>query len=198
LYRRSPPIYDKLDQSGELMNLLVRGAVCALSCSFMFAANSAPTIGQIHDRELSILERELVPLAEAMPADKYDFAPTQGAFKGVRTFGQQVTHVASVMYSISGVVLGEKPPADVGTGENGPDSLKGKDAIVKYLKEAFAYSHKAMKSLTDQNFAEMVPAYGNKAPRGQVASELVWHGFDHYGQAVVYARMNDIIPPASR
>jgi len=55
-----------------------------------------------------------------------------------------------------------------------------------------------MKSLTDQNFAEMVLAYGNKAPRGQVASELVWHGFDHYGQAVVYARMNDIIPPASR
>ena len=98
------------------MNLLIRGALCALFCSFMFAANSAPTIGQIHDRELSILERELVPLAEAMPADKYDFAPTQGAFKGVRTFGQQVTHVASVMYSISGVVLGEKPPAEVGNG----------------------------------------------------------------------------------
>jgi len=73
----------------------------------MFAANSAPTIGQIHDRELSILERDLIPLAEAMPADKYDFAPTHGAFKGVRTFGQQMTHVASVMYSISEAVLGE-------------------------------------------------------------------------------------------
>jgi hypothetical protein len=81
------------------MNLLARtGALCALSCSLIFAADSAATIGQIHDRELSILERELVPLAEAMPADKYDFAPTQGAFKGVRTFGQQMTHVASVMY----------------------------------------------------------------------------------------------------
>jgi hypothetical protein len=181
------------------MNLLSRtSTLCALSYALMFAADSSATIGQIHDRELSILERELVPLAEAMPADKYDFAPTQGAFKGVRTFGQQMTHVASVMYSISGTVLGEKPPVDVGTGENGPDSLKGKDAIVKYLKDAFGYSHKAMQSLTEHNFSEMVPAYGNKAPRGQVASELVWHGFDHYGQAVVYARMNDIIPPASR
>jgi len=102
------------------------------------------------------------------------------------------------MYSISGTVLGEKPPADIGTGENGPDSLKGKDAIVKYLKEAFGYSHKAMRSLTEQNFFEMVQAYGSKTPRGQVASELVWHGFDHYGQAVVYLRMNNIIPPASR
>jgi hypothetical protein len=181
------------------MNLLARtSALCALSYSLMFAADSAVTFGQIHDHELSILERELVPLAEAMPADKYDFAPTQGAFKGVRTFGQQMSHVASVMYSISGTVLGEKPPADVGTGENGPDSLKGKDAIVKYLKDAFVYSHKAMQSLTEHNFSEMVPAYRNKAPRGQVASELVWHGFDHYGQAVVYARMNGIIPPASR
>ena len=181
------------------MNFLARtGALCALSCSLIFAADSTPTIGQIHDRELSILERELVPLAEAMPADKYDFAPTQGAFKGVRTFRQQMTHIASVMYSIAGTVLGEKPPADVGTGENGPDSLKGKEAIVKYLKDAFGYSHKAMRSLTEQNFSEMVPAYGSKAPRGQVASELVWHGFDHYGQAVVYLRMNGIIPPASR
>ncbi len=186
-------------QSGEHMRLLARtGALCALSCSFLLAADSAATIGQIHDRELSILERELVPLAEAMPANKYDFAPTQGAFKGVRTFGQQMTHVASVMYSISGTVLGEKPPADLGTGENGPDSLKEKDAIVKYLKAAFVYSHKAMKSLNEHNFSEMVPAGRNGAPRGQVASELVWHGFDHYGQAVVYARMNDIVPPASR
>ena len=74
------------------MNLLARTcALCALSYSVIFAADSAATIGQIHDRELSILERELVPLAEAMPADKYNFAPTQGAFKGVRTFGQQMT-----------------------------------------------------------------------------------------------------------
>jgi hypothetical protein len=181
------------------MNLLSRIAgLSAVSYSLMFAADSAATIGQIHDRELSILERELVPLAEAMPADKYDFAPTQGAFKGVRTFGQQMTHVAAVMYSISGTVLGEKPPAYVGTSENGPDSLKGKDAILKYLKDAFGYSHRAMQSLTEHNFSDMVPAYEHKAPRGQVASELVWHGFDHYGQAVVYARMNDIIPPASR
>src|SRR5690348_6589816 len=156
------------------MNLLSRIAgLSAVSYSLMFAADSAATIGQIHDRELSILERELVPLAEAMPANKYDFAPTQGAFNGVRTFGQQMTHVASVMYGISATVLGEKPPVDLGKGENGPDSLKGKDAIVKYLKDAFSYSHKAMQSLTEKNFFDMVPAYGNKAARGQVASELV-------------------------
>jgi MFS family permease len=55
-----------------------------------------------------------------------------------------------------------------------------------------------MLSLNEQNFYEMVPGYGTKVARGQLASELVWHGFDHYGQSVVYARMNNIIPPASR
>jgi uncharacterized damage-inducible protein DinB len=175
-------------------------AVFALCCLPMFAADTAskPTLASIHDQELQFLERELVPLAEAMPADKYDFAPTQGEFKGVRTFGQQISHVAAVMYDISATVLNEKPPVEIGKSENGPDSLKGKDAIVKYLKDAFTYSHKAMNSLTEQNFFELVPAYGRKVPRGVVASELVWHGFDHYGQAVVYARMNGIIPPASR
>lgn len=161
-------------------------------------APSTPTIASINDRELSLLERELVPLAEAMPAEKYDFAPTQGEFKGVRTFSQQMSHVASLMYGVSATVLNEKPPVDVGTSENGPDSLKGKDAIVKYLKDAFVYSHKAMNSLTPENFTELVSAYGSKVPRGVVASELVWHGFDHYGQAVIYLRMNGIIPPASR
>jgi hypothetical protein len=183
------------------MTLLPRaGALFALSCSLILAADpgAKQTIAQIEDRQLSYLERDIVPLAEAMPADKYDFAPTQGEFKGVRTFAQQMSHVATVMYSVSAKVLDEKAPVDIGNDENGPGSLKGKDAIVKYLKDAFTYSHKAMNSLTDQNFVELVQAYGDKVPRGVVAGELVWHGFDHYGQAVVYARMNGIIPPASR
>lgn len=49
-----------------------------------------------------------MPPAEAMPADKYSFAPSHGEFKGVRTFGQQVSHVAAVIYAVSASVLGEK------------------------------------------------------------------------------------------
>ena len=41
---------------------------------------------------------EVVGAAEAMPADKYDFVPTTGEFKGVRTFGQQVKHLAQANY----------------------------------------------------------------------------------------------------
>ena len=171
-------------------------------CGLFLAAPraSAAAVNKIFDQELAMLERELVPLAEAMPADKYSFAPTQGAFKGVRTFGAQVAHIAAVMYLVSASVLGEKVPAEAGEGENGPASLKAKDDYVKYLKAAVAYAHKAMNSLTDANLTGMVksPFGEGEVSRVSMASVVTWHSFDHYGQMAVYARMNGIVPPASR
>jgi uncharacterized damage-inducible protein DinB len=172
-----------------------------LSAATMFGAEgAAPPVSKIFDQQLTMVEHELVPLAEAMPADKYNFAPSHGEFKGVRTFGQQVSHIAAVMYAVSASVLGEKNPSESGEGENGPASLKTKDEIVKYLKDAVAYSHKAMRTLTDSNLSEMVQsAFGDeKVPRISMATVTVWHTFDHYGQMAVYARMNGIVPPASR
>jgi hypothetical protein len=169
-------------------------------CGSAVYGAEVPSISKIFDGQLSMVERELVPLAEAMPADKYQFAPTHGEFKGVRTFGQQIGHLAAVMYMVSASVLGEKVPSEAGEGESGPATLKAKDDYVKYLKDAIAYSHKAMQSLTSANLTGMVKsAFGEgEVPRVSMATVAVWHTFDHYGQMVVYARMNSIIPPASR
>src|SRR5579884_695782 len=173
-----------------------------LLCALPLVAADAPTasIGKILDNQLRMIENEFVPLAEALPADKYSFAPTGGEFKGVRTFAQQVTHTAAVMYMVSAALLGEKNPSEPGPNENGPASLKSKDDIVKYLKDAFAYAHQAMATITDQNATELIPPpFGTrKTPRLAIANENIWHAFDHYGQMVVYARMNGVIPPASR
>jgi uncharacterized damage-inducible protein DinB len=133
-----------------------------------------------------------------MPEDKYDFAPTTGEFKGVRTFAQQVKHIATANYMFGSVVLAEKPPLDLG-GENGPDSIKTKADIMKYLNDSFAYLHKALASLTDENQLQQVDSpFGMKGPRLAFASFAVAHPLDHYGQMVEYLRMNGIVPPASR
>lgn len=160
----------------------------------------ATTVAKIFDSQLSLLEKDVVPLVEAMPADKFSFAPTQGEFKGARTFAQQATHLASVLYMCSAGALAEKNPVDMGTDENGAASLKSKEDIVKYLKDAFAYSHKATLNLTDKNLTEMVPSpFGSgNISRASAASIAVWHSFDHYGQMAIYARMSGIVPPASR
>lgn len=175
--------------------------VCMLAAVPLFAADPpASAIAKIFDSQLKGLERELVPLAEAMPADKYDFAPSNGEFKSVRTFGLQASHIATVIYQVSASVLGEKVPVETGKDENGAATLKGKDDIVRYLKDSLTYAHKAMASLTDANLTGMVKsAFGdNQVPRVSMASVAVWHSFDHYGQMVVYARMNGIVPPASK
>ena len=72
------------------------------------------TVSQVLDRSVTSVENEFVPAADAMPEDKYSFAPTNGEFKGVRTFGEQVKHVAAVNYIFAAAVLGEKPPVDTG------------------------------------------------------------------------------------
>jgi hypothetical protein len=162
-------------------------------------ADQKATFAMVFDRSLTGVEKEVVPAAEAMPEDKFSFAPTQGDFKGVRTFGQQFKHIAAVNYMIGGAILSEKPPAELG-GENGPDTMTSKADIVKYLNDSFAYLHKALNSINESNVLEKVQApWGpNKVTRLSLAIIALGHPFDHYGQSVEYLRMNNIIPPASR
>ena len=157
------------------------------------------TVTDIMDHTVLNLEQEFIPAAEAMPEDKYDFAPTNGEFKNVRTFGQQIKHVAAVNYELAAAILQEKPPTDI-SGEAGPASITSKEDVLKYLKDSFAYAHKAVLTINEKNEAETVrsPFGEGKVSRLGLACSISWHGYDHYGQMVVYLRMNGIIPPASR
>jgi len=164
------------------------------------ASDKAPTLSQVLDRDLTGLEREFVPAAEAMPEDRFAFAPTSGEFKGVKTFAQQVRHVAAANFMFAAGILGETAPVDLG-GENGPETLKTKAEIVAYLKASFVYAHKALGSLNDTNATGSVPVpWGGKGTitRLSLATHTATHAYDHYGQMVVYLRLNGIIPPASR
>src|SRR5205823_1547333 len=145
------------------------------------------TVSQVLNAQLSNLEGEFVPAAEAMPEDKYSFAPTNGEFKGVRTFAQQVKHVAAVNYVIAAAILGEKPPVDTG-GESGPDAIKSKAEIVKFLKDSFAYVHKAMPNISEKGALESVKNPFGERPvtRLELATWIPGHCFDHYGQMVEY------------
>ena len=157
------------------------------------------TVTQVLDRTVANMESEFVPAAEAMPEDKFGFAPIYGEFKGVRTYGEQIKHVAAVNYIFGAAILGEKVPVDVGD-ESGPASVKTKAEIMNYLKDSLTYVHKAIQTINDKNEVELVrsPFGEGKVTRLGLATSVAAHGFDHYGQMVVYLRMNGIVPPASR
>src|SRR5579871_1526461 len=106
-----------------MTRFLLVAASLAISTMLVAADAPAPTLGKIFDNQVRGVEGEVVSLAEAMPADLYNFAPTQGEFKGVRTFSQQMTHIATVICEVSAASLGEKCPVEVGQDENGPAAV---------------------------------------------------------------------------
>jgi hypothetical protein len=179
-----------------LLRFLTALAFCALP---VLAADAPPDARQIFDRQLSNTEREVVGLADAMPADKFNFAPANGNFKGVRTFALQARHIAFEINTVAAALLGEAiPPQDH---DNGPDELKSKEEIVKYLKDAFAHAHRAVGTLTNSNLLELTAdPFNPKGKSTRIASVAIfyWHTYDHYGQMVEYLRMNGLTPPASR
>jgi DinB superfamily len=165
------------------------------------APSAEPTVGAAMDATYQWVPMQFVGAAEAMPADKFDWAPTQGEFKGVKTFAQQVKHVAAVNFVFGAIILGEKPQVDMANIEMGPDNLKTKAEIVNYLKDSFAYARKAIQSITAQNGSRSIKNPFGPGPDFTaigVATLLSFHGMDHYGQMAEYLRMNGIVPPASR
>jgi uncharacterized damage-inducible protein DinB len=152
---------------------------------------AATSPAEVYGKLMSGMEGEIVSAAEAMPADKYNFAPTQGEFTGVRTFGQQVKHLAEANYEFfDGWNAGTAPK------EGDIEKLTGKDEIVKALKDSYVYAHKAIDSITAANAFESMGK--EKGTRAGMAAFCIAHSMDHYGQMVVYLRMNGIVPPASR
>src|ERR1041385_8251465 len=97
-----------------------------------------------------LAERVIVSAADAMPADKFGFAPTDGEFKGVRTFGQMVKHLSATNYILAAAALGEEPPADAGD-EIGPEAIRTKAEILTYLKGSFAHLDKAIEAIGQTN-----------------------------------------------
>jgi uncharacterized damage-inducible protein DinB len=150
---------------------------------------------------LKLAEKVIVSAADAMPADKYGFAPTDGEFKGVRTFGQMVKHLSATNYILAAAALGEKPPTDAGD-ELGPETARTKAEILNYLNGSFAYLDKAIDAIGQKNTpvksSPISPLKSADATRLALVVESLVHAFDHYGQMVEYLRMNGVVPPASR
>jgi uncharacterized damage-inducible protein DinB len=162
------------------------------------AAPPKPPVGtkldppQVYGRILGIVEKEFVSAAEAMPDGKFDFAPTQGEFKGVRSFGSQIKHVAeSNYYFFGGSNFTE---AELKTKQESLEKLTSKADIIQALKDSLVQAHKFVDGISSEN-AFVTTENGT---RGGMAAFGIAHMMDHYGQMVVYLRMNGIVPPASR
>ncbi len=169
------------------------------------ARDAAHLDAQQEKRALQVLtklaEKLMVSAVDAMPADKFGFAPTDGEFKGVRTFGQMAKHVAAANHILAAAALGEEPPADAGD-EAGPETIRTKIEILNYLTGSFAHLSKAVDAIGQSNASvntsPISPLRKAEVTRSALVVESLFHTADHYGQIVEYLRMNGVVPPASR
>jgi uncharacterized damage-inducible protein DinB len=149
------------------------------------------------DRTFTMIGQSFISLADAMPAEKYGYKPADGQFKEARTFGEQVKHVACANFAFFNEIEKKEPTADCATG--GPSPAATKAELMAYLRESFAYAQKVLRQMTSANALEPAGGpYGGASTRLGLATLAVWHASDHYGQLVVYLRLNGIVPPASR
>lgn len=145
----------------------------------------------------TMIERSFVGLAEAMPEENYGFKPTGGAFEDARSFGQQIKHVACGNFAFFNEIEKKTPPERCDTG--GPSPARTKAELLAYLRESFAYAGGVLNTMTPANALESAGGpYGGQSTRLGLATLAVWHASDHYGQLVIYLRMNGLVPPASR
>jgi uncharacterized damage-inducible protein DinB len=159
------------------------------------ATGEVQTPAAVYSQMLKLVSSQVISAAEAMPADKYDFAPTNGNFAGVRTFGAEVQHLVGANYFFfNGFGLSGAPD------QAKIKALKGKDELVQALKDSYAYAQKGVDTITPQNAFVTIgsgPA-GIKFTRASAATFCMAHSMDHYGQMVEYLRDNGIVPPASQ
>jgi hypothetical protein len=167
-----------------------------------FPPPPAQSVATAVEQELDHVERDIIGVAEAMPADKYNFAPESLAipgsnYKGVRSFSMQVIHIAAANYLYWSGVVGEKIPDGI-IGPSPPDALKTKEASLKLLKDSFALGHRAVATLTAENQLDLLPVRNAKQTRLFLTTWPMTHAYDIYGQMVEYLRMNGKVPPASQ
>lgn len=175
-----------------------RAAVAAsflVVCASAAGAQSEPgNVTEVLKAWVDKTEQQVLSAAEAMPEDKYSFAPTNGQFKGVRTFAEQVKHLAAANYQLGTGVLGEQPPAGTHD-EMAPASVQSKAQILEYLRGSFAALRHAATAIDEQCVNQ--PALKGHT-RLWLMIDAFEHSSDHYGQMVEYLRMNGIVPPESR
>jgi uncharacterized damage-inducible protein DinB len=130
----------------------------------------------------------VIRAAEKMPEADYQFRPSPD----VRTFAQQIAHVADDQYNLCAPAKGESRQAAYTAIES---SLSKKPELIVALRDAFAYCDSAYESLTDASGAE--PALGRSRNKFSMLNWNLWHTWEHYGNMVVYLRMKGLIPPSS-
>ena len=139
--------------------------------------------------DLQIVQKKMVDLANAVPADKLTWRPSPDS----RSFAEVFLHVAGERYQIL-ALMGATVPSGF-DGKAFEKSTTDKAKIVDELNQTWDFAQKTINSMSNADFAKLLPKLGPQANAGDVVYILVADAHEHLGQSVAYARENGIVPP---
>jgi uncharacterized damage-inducible protein DinB len=134
---------------------------------------------------------------EAMPEEAIGFKPTPE----IRSFAEQMLHLAGGNYMFAAVASGKPNPWDFTKGKdpvNVPEFKQSKAALLKFVMDSYDFAIEAVKGLTPSQLDEMVQLFSMKMPRHLVLTKGIEHAAHHRGQTTIYLRLKGITPPGER
>ena len=140
----------------------------------------------LHD--LDDMQKKIVSLAMAMPADKYAWRPG----RGVRSVSEVYMHIAGGNYTLVSFV-GDRPMLDTRSLERITDKAR----VLEELRRSFDYLRDAIGSTSDADLDKSIRMFGNDSTERAAFMMALNHLHEHLGQSVAYARMNGVVPPWS-
>jgi len=164
--------------------------VTLLSCAALVAQETNPVssaVKEIMPRQ----QKNLVAAAEEMPADKYNYKPTEQQM----TFGHLVLHIIGTNNDLCSKISGVpevKPPVAL-------KETDGKDKLVEGLKASFDFCANALTKIDDSKLSEELELFGgHKGSRAFALIVLSNSWADHYSSAAMYLRLNNLLPPTAQ
>jgi uncharacterized damage-inducible protein DinB len=135
---------------------------------------------------------KFVALAEAMPAERYQWSPGEG----VMSVAQVYAHVAryNYYYPASSLSVAPPPGVDMATMEQVPD----KPSVLALLRDSGEHVRRVVEQRPETQLAQATTLYGREVAEWTVLLQLLAHMNEHLGQSIAYARMNGVVPPWSR
>lgn len=134
---------------------------------------------------------------EAMPEEAIGFKPTPE----IRSFAEQMLHLAGGNYLFASVAAGKENPWDFTKGKdpvNVPEFKQSKAALLKFVMDSYDFTIEAVKGLSTAQLDEVVQLFSMKMPRHMVLTKGIEHAAHHRGQTTIYLRLKGITPPSER
>ena len=181
----------KVDLSRLRWTVMVVSCVCAVA---QVNPYKDPTPGVAGFRaeviaEVRIQEDKFTRLAEAIPAEKYNWRPSPD----VRSVSEVFLHVASANYNLP-KLIGTPPPDGLEVSKL-EKSTTEKAKVLEILKDSFAHERSAIMKMPDADLEKSMDWFGGKITERGILLFMTRHTAEHLGQSIAYARSIGVVPP---